>query len=254
MTYNTTLGLDGVTAPPLGSNYFFVSMNLLLQDRYREKLDIISGYATVDSDCNGILNYTTCEFVAGIGEYEVTVKDNKVVMTSEMSPSFVALANNTAVNNTWVPALQGHPSTLSGLQQLLYLKWGTSLMYYSDQKTGGIQWKSFGAGTSAITEFLADGSSERCFSFLDPHHQIISSINKLMVYIGAVAAQESEDYLRSHLDEGLTAQSTTSGHVLNNHEVYHADYWFFLAAALVELVCIALVAPTCKVMTQQITC
>lgn len=67
-----------------------------------------------------------------------------------------------------------------------------------------------------------------------------------MVYFGALAAFEDRAYLEPRMDPGYVdvINTTITGHRVGNHEVFRTDYWFFLGAALVELVCICLVAPT----------
>ena len=46
------------------------------------------------------------------------------------------------------------------------------------------------------------------------------------------------------MDPGLSTQKTITGLLEGDHGVYHTNFWYFLAAALVEVICIAFVAPT----------
>ena len=65
-----------------------------------------------------------------------------------------------------------------------------------------------------------------------------------MVYIGAAAATEDEAYLSEHMDAGLSAQTSITGYLHGDHNVFHTAYWYFAGAAIVEVVCIALIGPT----------
>ncbi len=246
--FNSTAAEEGIIAPPLSNEVFFISANLVLGNQ--EMLNINTAYATMNGDCSGMLNSTTCEFVAGVGEYEVTVKANNIMMESVHSPAFVAFANNTAVNHAFGPTGSGagHPSTLAGLGALLEYKWDSLLAYYHSKSLNDIASFTLGAASDiALAQFTTDLSPNKsCAQFSDPHNTVVDSINKLMLYTGAYAAQQGDDYLKSHLDPGLEVRSTPLSTVLGDHDVYHVNYWFFLAAALVEFGCIMFVAPTCK--------
>lgn len=240
--FNTTKVYDGLSAAPFDSYWFTIAFDILLQGG--ESIIVDTAYATTNRECTGTLNRTTCEFVAGVADYGVTVQDSNIMMDTVELESFVALANNSAVNNTFVPSQYGHTSTLAGIVALLLYKWQAYEVYYLDEdnNAGAITY-----GIEVLAEFTQKGIGDPvCTSFTDPYEKIVDSINKLMLYTGAHAAKESAEYLRANLDPGLTTHSTVPGYVFGHHDVYHADYWFFLAAAMVEFLCIVLIAPTCK--------
>ena len=84
-----------------------------------------------------------------------------------------------------------------------------------------------------------------CVGFRDPRDDFMTSLNMLMVYIGAFAAtQYTQDELTPYMDPGLAVHSTVVGHAEGEHNVFNTNYIYFLAAVIVELMCIALVAPT----------
>jgi hypothetical protein len=66
-----------------------------------------------------------------------------------------------------------------------------------------------------------------------------------MFYTGGLAAlQYSQADLKARMDEGLSINKTVIGQLEGVHNVYHTDYFFWMAAAIIEVVCIALIAPT----------
>lgn len=66
-----------------------------------------------------------------------------------------------------------------------------------------------------------------------------------MVYTGMFAGRESSAYLETRMDPewAKPVQITAIGQQVEAHAVYRTDFWFFFAAALVEVVCIALIMP-----------
>ncbi len=221
--FNITLVDEGIIALPLDTEYFFISSTLLLD--HRESLEIVTGYSTIEYGCTGVLNYTKCDFMPGIGDYELVIKDDHIDMDSVGSPSFVAFANNTAANMTFSSTSGGHISTLAGIAGMLDDKWSTDFAYITDPSSGNVS--EIVLGGVATQEFVASGHT-KCHSFLDPRDAVVASINKLMLYTGAYAARQSKDFLDEHLDDGLSVHSTTLGRILGNHDVYHTNYWYFM--------------------------
>lgn len=65
-----------------------------------------------------------------------------------------------------------------------------------------------------------------------------------MVYLGVQASGEDQQYLTTHMDPGWPIHTTTVGTVAGNRNISRSDFSFFTAAALVEIMCIILIAPT----------
>ena len=233
--YDTDLA--GIKAPPLDRSAFFISTGFIPGER--EGINLVSGYAETGTDCEGDIHYIACTYESAIGEYEVTIDNGLVRLDKPASPSIVALANNTAVE-PWDPTIPGHHSTLAGLAYLSWLRWDSFVNYYP-AKNGQLQFYQVGG---IVTSQFITGGSEACPSYRDAHKELYSSLNKLAVYIGALAASQDPFYAQSHLDKGLQINATITGYVHGSHSTYHTDYWFFLAAVLVEVACICLVAPT----------
>lgn len=62
--------------------------------------------------------------------------------------------------------------------------------------------------------------------------------------MGIDAAGKDPSYLETHMDPGWAVNIITIGTVTGNHNVYHSDFAFFIAAAVVEIACILLIVPT----------
>ena len=68
-----------------------------------------------------------------------------------------------------------------------------------------------------------------------------------MVWSGVVSASQNASYttyLQSQMDPEANMQTTTTGFLQGEHSVYHTNFHLFVAAALVEIVCLAFIAPT----------
>lgn len=86
----------------------------------------------------------------------------------------------------------------------------------------------------------------KCHSFSDPTADMLAELNMLMVYTGMFAAGESSEFLNATMDPEWSdkTQTTITGQQVGHQAVFHTNFHFLIAAAIVELVCIALVAPT----------
>ena len=115
--YNSSVSVvdvfDGILAPPLRNDALIIQPSLVLGEH--ESVNLVTGYATGEG-CATTLHYSICTLEAGIGEYTLFVEHGHATVDkqSSLKPGFVAFANNTATNHTWVPNL-GNPSTLGGV-------------------------------------------------------------------------------------------------------------------------------------------
>ena len=73
---------------------------------------------------------------------------------------------------------------------------------------------------------------------------MLQALNELMFNVGAVAAREDKSYLESHLDSGLSVNTTATGYLTGQQNIFHTNLHWFAAAAAVEALCIALILPT----------
>ena len=226
----------GVIAQPLDEEAFFVASSLVLDER--EKMNLLTGYSTT-RDCAGTLYYTACTLESAIGEYDISITGENAILDSPGTPTIIALANNTRVNRTLDSEIPAYHSTLGGITALHMDTWESMMAYYMrDGEAVGTSYNE-----NIYDQYILDPMS-KCASFRDPFEDTMASLNKAMVYAGALAALKDPSYLEQNMDPGLSANTTTTGYLVGDHNVFHTDYWFFLAAAIVEVVCIALVAPT----------
>lgn len=84
----------------------------------RERLNLVTGFATMDEACAGTLNLTTCTLDSAVGPYNVSISQDTVTLETPVQPTIVGKANNTIVElsetGSWV-----HQSTLMGLSDFL---------------------------------------------------------------------------------------------------------------------------------------
>ena len=232
----------GIIALPLEDNSFFISSSLMLDQD--ERINLVAGYSVSHlPDCAGTLNYTACTLQSAIGEYEVTVTKNSTILDDPAHPTIIVLANNTRVNHKIDPTTQARPSTLGGAVDLVMASGESQYAIYVENEDGDYATSTY--NERVYSQYMLPSDS-KCQSFADPFEDAYADLNKAMFIAGALAAQKDKDYLEKHMDPGLAdaVNTTTTGHLVGNHNVFHTDYWFFFAAALVELVCIAFVAPT----------
>lgn len=134
-----------------------------------------------------------------------------------------------------------HLSTLAGIASLALVEWQSGVTYAP--LAGTIQITLW--GSVAYQRYVHYKKNEFCTQMKDPRKDVIKSLNKLMFYTGAAAvAVRDESYLRSHMDPGLEFNTTVDGYLQGHRNVYHTDLFWFLAAAIVEGLCITLILPT----------
>ena len=211
-----------------------------------EKAYLFTGFFQ-GADCVGVFNYTACTLSSAIGEYDVTIDDGVLSLDNAKDPKIIALANNTQVDQK--QNVSGHKSTLAGILSLFTLKWD-SYITFVHQPGHKEQIAEVLTGTVAATAFQQpnEGTRGKCPQFTDAHDKVLGDLNELMVRAGAILASQDSatvSELESRTDPGCPSfQRIIKGHRVGEHDVYHTEYMYFLAAALVEVICIAAIAPT----------
>ena len=160
------------------------------------------------------------------------------------SPTIIAIANNSRIDryttgpNGTSPA---HTSTLGGITTLHHAQW--EALSAMSKYTGRLSAMVY--NRPVLSRYMLPSNSY-CPAYRDPFQDAYASINKLMVYAGAIAAQHNASSDPARMDPGWQTRSNakTRARVVGDHLVFNTDYWFFFAAALVEVVCIAAILPT----------
>jgi hypothetical protein len=156
-------------------------------------------------------------------------------------PTIIALANNSVVNRTVGSPDGERLATLGGIVDIHTASWATYVGMYSMTNFSEISVLN----DPIYTRYMYNVESV-CPQFRDPWDDVYGSINKAMVYAGAVAAKQYPTGLPKILmDPGYEDfMATILGSVVGDQLVFHTYYSFFVVAALVELVCIAVILPT----------
>lgn len=236
---------NGEFAPPLTSEGYISTTSLLVQEpRITEGINLITGFVTLNSSCEGEFVYKTCTFEPGIGEYEIVIQNDEVDMVSLAAPSFVALANNSGISRSPTTVNGGtYRSTLAGVVYSMMSRWNSYEAFYPTFPDGKTVYGTIGIYQSQ--PMMKYQGNSTCASLPDPYDGMVSSLNKLMFYLGSQAATTLDaSYLHATLDPGLSVNSTTVGQTQETVTVYRTDYWYFWGAASAVLVSIAFILPT----------
>ena len=226
-----------IVAPPLDHAALIIASSLIIEEN--EAINIVT--ATADAkDCKGTINLRACKYVSAVGEYDVTIKDDLVHLESPEAPTIVALANNTAVDPKFHRAYQGHFSTLGGLAYLSFARWDNYFDYYPVNH----QLQNLIVGGLVQSQFVNSDVDGECQVFRDPHQEVYESLNRLAVYTGTLVNSYGTLYARKNMDPGLGINTTVTGNLHGEHNVFRTDYWYFLVAALIEGACIVVILPT----------
>lgn len=93
--------------------------------------------------------------------------------------------------------------------------------------------------------FTEDSGDEPCGWYADPRETILRDLNMLMFRAGVVAAELYDSaYLEARMDEALPVERAVTGYLQGDQNVSNSNLWWFLAAAFVEVTCIAMILPT----------
>jgi hypothetical protein len=227
-------------APPL-DQYAFLSSVTLVTEGQQEHIEVVSAYSTTQ-DCVGTLNVTVCSLVPAVGEYNLSISQNLSLLEAPAHPRIVMLANNAYVNRTIDPTFGAYPSTLGGIVDMNSQM--SSSMIAAYRENGRVAYMTL--AERMYIQFQYGKSDCGLTSFSDPFEYMMAYLNKAMVYAGALAATKERSFLEQRMDPGLVDQVNTTviGTPTGDHNVFHTDYWFFFAAALVEVVCVICISPT----------
>jgi hypothetical protein len=215
MNYTHNVFVSGsksnTVAPPFEQQLFLVSTGLVLDED--EKMWLVTGHYDGE-ECVGTLHRTACTMVSAIGEYGITIRANVATVDNPGDPTIVSMANNTATDHgSGEGGFPGaHPSLFAGIASQAFKEWEcvTSIDY-----TENLGWQTYTVGVDSIA--YRTGDNQNCSSYVDPRADV--------------------------LDAGLSLTSTITGEKTGDHSIYWTEYGFFVGAAVVEVFCLAVIAP-----------
>jgi hypothetical protein len=161
------------------------------------------------------------------------------------NPAIIALANNSEVNRSTVPQLpRVHWSTLGGILAAAREKWESFALAYTEAKQ--VRWMNMNGIATLRYSTMDEVPEGGCPSYADPQRDVLADLNRAMFIAGIIAGQRNHTYLESHMDAGLAdaVNATVMADIVGHQLVFHVDYEWFIAAAVVELICICFIAPT----------
>ena len=236
--------LGNTEALPLEWEQFFMSVGIVLDDK--ESLNLVTAYPeyTDVDNCSGHLNMTACTFDSAIGEYTISITDGKVTLLDAEHPRIISLSNTTAVD-THTNKNGGKRSTLAPIVQVAFEKFESLSAFYS-VSNATMSEISNGPASPIVREFQKP-SIGICPVYSDPRPYVMKDINKIVVWAGSAIASQNgsyKSYLESQTNPNLPMHTQVNGQRTGSHSVFHTDYAWFIAAALVETLCLAFIAPT----------
>jgi hypothetical protein len=244
MNYTQNVFVSGsksnTVAPPFEQQLFLVSTGLVLDED--EKMWLVTGHYDGE-ECVGTLHRTACTMVSAVGEYDITIRANVATVDNPGNPTIVSMANNTATDHgSGEGGFPGaHPSLFAGIVQQAFKEWEcvTSIDY-----TKSLGWQTYTVGVDTIA--YRTGDNQNCSSYVDPRADVLATLNKMMLWAGMTAAKPDAAWrsrIEQGLDSGLPLTSTITGEKTGDHSIYWTEYGFFVGAALVEVFCLAVIAP-----------
>ena len=137
-----------------------------------------------------------------------------------------------------------YPATLASIVQFVTSRWSSYVVF--DSSGRGIAHNE-----GVTTEFTTPVYPDICPSYSDPLEHVLQSMNELMFYLGAIlppmyinGGPSFEEYYREGLDAGQTPNATTLADPVGRQEIFETNLHWFIAAAVIEVVCVALILPS----------
>ena len=137
-----------------------------------------------------------------------------------------------------------YPATLASIVQLVNSRWSSYVVFDSSGR-------EIANNEGVTTEFTIPVYPDMCPSYSDPLEHVLQSMNELMFYLGAIlppmyitGGPSFEEYYREGLDPGQTPNATTLADPMGRQEIFETNLHWFVAAAVIEVVCVALILPS----------
>lgn len=225
--------------PPLDRQAFIAAISLGVNES--ETIEILTAYSETE-DCAGELTVHMCSLRPGTGLYDVDVHGNMTRITRIPESQDVRSTGEYPVNHTIVPDWGLYPSSLAMIVAVLYQAWeGYYAMDNTDDFISGLAW-----GVLPF-DLYGTGWEGLCYNWMDPMDDIIDNANRLLFISGMIAAQDKLLNSTSHGSGGEIGNQRVGTAVWGSHagteSVFRTEYVYFIAAAIVEIVCIILILP-----------
>ncbi|KAF2233588.1 hypothetical protein EV356DRAFT_503389 [Viridothelium virens] len=252
---NQTAVYDECRIAPTNLDAFTITLATALDGLGNERLDLKVGMTDTDvaKTCVGEFTTKTCHLVSATAEYDVTISNGNIDL--EQPPRILNVANNTRINNQTISQFnlrfKGQDwlhTTLGGLSMAAAIQFMTLAGLMPSMANGD---NPSLTGSNAFSykmitnENAWDEETDCAPAWKDPTTDILAALNELMFRASVYTAQAyNETYLKARMDPGLNVSSVVQGTRHDPINVFHVNYYYFLAAALVQLISVLLIAYT----------
>ncbi|KAL9094281.1 MAG: hypothetical protein Q9165_003421 [Trypethelium subeluteriae] len=240
---------------PANLDAFTITFITTLDGLGNERVDLTVGMTdtAVARTCVGEFTTKTCHLVSATAEYDVTISNGNIEI--EQPPRILNVANNTRITNQTISQFNLSYEGQDWLQTTLG---GLSIAGAIEFKTLAGLMPSMATGdTPSLTGYNAfsykmitnenawDDETDCAPAWKDPTAEILVALNDLLFRTSVYTAQAyNETYLKARMDPGMNVSSTVQGIRHDPVNVFHVNYYYFLAAALVQLISVLLIAYT----------
>ncbi|KAI9695641.1 MAG: hypothetical protein M1820_008488 [Bogoriella megaspora] len=253
-TQDEAIYTDTMSAP-FNRNAFHVVLYETLDEMGNERVVLETGSTddAVTKSCIGEFVTNICQLTPAIAEYNITVSDDVITFAeSPANPKVVQIANNTRITNETILQhdlrFEGQnflKTTLGGIAAAGVVKFYSIVGLVPSPAPGDTPSATrSSAFTFQMTENYEawDNEIDCAPAWKDPTQTILATLNELMFRTSIYTASAfNESYLHPLIDEGLNISATVQGTRIDPVNVFHVNYYYFLAAALVEFISVLLI-------------
>ena len=208
-------------------------------------------------DCGATYEVTDYYFAAAMSRYDVIVENQTISFVQPPSNiPVVDMANNTdldpaLLHQYWDKATVVYHTTLAGISAAAYNSFNLYWAATPDPDNNAIE--TVWLPSPFLVQMVPDlegffESNDNCLPVLkDPFPDIQVGLNEIMFRAGIWAAanyNNNRTALAPLLDAGIETYYNTTGTRIDAQNVFISVYWYFLGAALINLVTIMVIVCT----------
>ena len=239
---------DDDEAVPLNRTAFNIAIYETLDEVGDERIVLYYGAtdAAVSKSCVGHYIKSYCQFAPGIAEYDVRITNNTITFVEPPSnPKMLQLANNTRITNETIiqENLRVNANNLKTALGGIAAAGATNFYTYVGLVPSSPGHNPFTTtydrfAFDMTTNYEAwDNQTDCAPAWKDPTQQILTTLNELMFRTSIyTAATFNESYLKPLIDQGLNISKTVHGKRIDLVNVFQVNYYYYLAAAVIEFV------------------